>query len=524
MKEKIKHTEDVYDKKAKKIYVYEVEHYYDKEKKSGRKKRRILGHRDPVTGEILPNRPKRKKATDQAASQVLQAMQSVERKHFGASDYLFKVAKKINLVDDLKAVFPDSYQQLLQLAIYLVLAPTNSMKQFEEWQKSHYLPYDHSLTSQRISDLFRQVTEANKQAFFGLRTQRVKKSEYWYFDTTSISSYSQQLSYVQYGYNKEDDRLPQLNLGVVYGAETKLPVLYRYLNGNIPDHKTISWLISLIDFLPKEKVKLVMDRGFYQEANIHELISSNIGFIMGVKRNLKYVQSAIESVREEMEHFEQYSKANKLYGKRIAIDAFKPETGKGHYPVQLYLYFDKERATLEQMRLDEYLQTLNEELTTGQLQEGHQKDYKKYFEDVDKGFLLKREVVTQAKKAMGYFGLISSYKLDVWEVLSIYRNKEVVEDAFHNLKDRTNLRRMRVSSEESLEGKMFVQFLALTFIAYLKRELEATKLNETYTLEKFLSTLNRIDVLSHPTYGETISEMTVEQKLLYTKTGLKFPE
>ncbi len=38
----------------------------------------------------------------------------------------------------------------------------------------------------------------------------------------------------------------------------------------------------------------------------------------------------------------------------------------------------------------------------------------------------------------------------------IYRNKDLVEKAFGNLKERLNHRRTLVSSEQSLEGKLFV--------------------------------------------------------------------
>lgn len=44
------------------------------------------------------------------------------------------------------------------------------------------------------------------------------------------------------------------------------------------------------------------------------------------------------------------------------------------------------------------------------------------------------------------------------QVLSHYRDKDQVEKAFMNLKDRLNMRRLQVSSERGLEGKLFVQY------------------------------------------------------------------
>jgi len=51
------------------------------------------------------------------------------------------------------------------------------------------------------------------------------------YDTTSISSYSKGLKQVRYGYNKEGDYLPQINLALLFGEESNLPFYYRKLSG-----------------------------------------------------------------------------------------------------------------------------------------------------------------------------------------------------------------------------------------------------------------------------------------------------
>lgn len=46
-------------------YVYEVESFWNKEKKKPDSHRKCIGHIDEVTGEIVPNRPCRKKEKPQ---------------------------------------------------------------------------------------------------------------------------------------------------------------------------------------------------------------------------------------------------------------------------------------------------------------------------------------------------------------------------------------------------------------------------------------------------------------------------
>ncbi|MBK0348864.1 transposase, partial [Aerococcaceae bacterium zg-ZJ1578] len=199
----------------------------------------------------------RKAKVSPLSEETLQTIvKQIERQHYGATYYLHELAKQLHLVEDLKQVFPHHYRHLLTIAYYLVLSPTNSMQYFTNWAKHHALPFDcvQEMTSQRISDLFKQVSEETKQQFFNVRMNRTMNKEYLYYDTTSISSYSKTLPYARYGYNKEQDPLPQINLGVIYGNETRLPLMYRYLSGDIPDSKTIPWLISLFDMIEKERI------------------------------------------------------------------------------------------------------------------------------------------------------------------------------------------------------------------------------------------------------------------------------
>jgi len=58
-----------------------------------------------------------------------------------------------------------------------------------------------------------------------------------------------------------------------------------------------------------------------------------------------------------------------------------------------------------------------------------------------------------------------------------------VEKAFDNLKDRLNLRRLAVSSEQSLDGKLFVQFIALIFLSHITRKMQENNLFKDFTLQ-----------------------------------------
>ena len=128
---------------------------------------------------------------------------------------------------------------ILSIAYFLIMEESNPLFRFGRWERLHRHPYGGDIASQRSSELFASITEEQKQAFFRLQGRRRVRDEYWAYDSTSISSYSECLSQVRHGKNKDDDRLPQINLLLIFGQKSNLPFYYRKLAGNIPDVKTV---------------------------------------------------------------------------------------------------------------------------------------------------------------------------------------------------------------------------------------------------------------------------------------------
>ena len=77
--------------------------------------------------------------------------------------------------------------------------------------------------------------------------------------------------------------MPQINLVLRFGERSGLPFYYRKLAGNIPDVKTIRELIREMDVLGYEKIKLVMDRGYYSADNINAMYREHIKFLCAVR-------------------------------------------------------------------------------------------------------------------------------------------------------------------------------------------------------------------------------------------------
>ncbi|MBK0348841.1 transposase, partial [Aerococcaceae bacterium zg-ZJ1578] len=118
---------------------------------------------------------------------------------------------------------------------------------------------------------------------------------------------------------------------------------------------------------------------------------------------------------------------------------------------------------------------------------------------------------------------LTSTKMSSKRVLELYRNKDLVEKSFHYLKDRLSGRRMRVSPRRTLEGKLFVQYIALVLNMYIKKAMEEYQLFEHYTMNQLISLIGRIERLEHPKYGVTMGEVLEKQLELLKKLEIPAP-
>ena len=194
----------------------------------------------------------------------------------------------------------------------------------------------------------------------------------------------------------------------------------------------------------------------------------------------------------------------------------------------LHLYYNSQKAVDDELEFTKKMLMLNEEITTGNIVKEHNKLYEKYFNiqsTPKRGVktIAKQEVMDEAKKNYGFFALISNEVKDSVEALQIYRNKDLVEKAFNNIKERLNCRRLSVSSELSLDGKLFVEFIALIYLSYIKQQMQKNKLFKEYTLQGALDNLDIIECFEQPNSELRFGEITEKQKRLYKLLGVESP-
>jgi hypothetical protein len=243
----------IHTKKDGKKYVYAVEGYWDKEKKAPRNKQVCLGRLDEQTGAIIPSKRTKRKAKHTAFAPDVTAKNLV----IGPSAILEKISGDYKVASTLKNSLPDKWQQILSLAFFLVQKGL-PLSRCETWSTSNKHPFGSAISSQDVARLLVSLTEGERQNFFSRWMKVFPEKDALFYDITSVSSYSEQNEYVRWGYNRDNEQLPQINLVVLYAQNRKLPVYYRRLPGSISDVSGLKTTISSLDFIGQTKLTFIL--------------------------------------------------------------------------------------------------------------------------------------------------------------------------------------------------------------------------------------------------------------------------
>lgn len=502
------------NKKTGVSYVYEYVSYWDKEKKQGRNKQVCIGKVDPVSGKIVPSKRLVFPGLPQQA-EVLDPTITASAQIVGPSLVLDALVDNLGLGKLLKSCFPQTYQQIMAMAYYLV-AEGGALSYCGTWCKSHVPALAASLSSQRISEILPSITTDQKQTFLGRWMKQILEKDFLCYDITSVSSYSQLNEYIKYGYNRDKETLPQMNLAVLFGQNGQLPVYFQRMPGNITDVTTMPGLLKTFKALGIKGLSYVLDKGFYSKKNVDELIASSHKFLMAVPLNNKWLQRAIDDVYEAIHGPIGYCK---LDDEIIYAHTRLYSWGDSKRRCYLHLYYNAKAQAEAKDQFNADLLTYHQELESGKTNGKHQEAYDTFFiitHTPKRGMKVayNMEAINQhIKRYSGFQALLSTSVKDPIEALRIYRDKDVVEKSFDDLKNQLDMKRLRMHGSKATDGRLFVQFIALILMSGLRKEMRKSTLIKNYTVRELLKEMETLTKITYSgRYGHILTELTKPQQ------------
>ena len=538
-------------------YLYQYENAWDKEKQRSYSKHRItvgklVDGKVQLGRKFLTNNPQYKdiefKFEDHkliAASDLPTVndagVNAVLSKTFplnaGASYVLKEIAQQDGLLGDLKAVFPHHWKDLLALAMFFVIYPERNLANYDI-TAAHSQLGGNPLDSQGISELLESITADQRQQYMKRRLNHScggENNNFWAFDTTSISSYSETLSKVAYGHNKEDPEMPMIKIALLIDETNGEPLYYKVLNGSIADVSLLRNLFVDLVQLRDKQINLVLDRGFCSEHNFLMMFRNHVGFLADLRSDLAIAAQTVDQLMPSLRLAlpASYSPTIGCYCATKQIDWYSATRahGKEQYPFYIHVYYDKQREASEILNMTELVESFKARLEKGEVPNAPY--FRKFFKKKkDKPHGVKPKDLYEFDvqswvtftRTCGCFVLGSSEVKSAPEALNIYRQKDTVEKAFNNYKDKCGGRRIRCR-ECALEGKVFITYLSLCLRLMLERRLEKAG-NDPLNTPRVLERLNSLVLYRHETDDKPKlywQEIPKEDRLLMERLGIKIP-
>lgn len=532
-------------------YVYESTSYWDKHKKQPRNKQVCIGKLDPVSGELILSKRFQKGYTapvlctltpESAASDVAltlpevisqipeliasESVKTVTAETVGPSIILDALHQRLGLEDILKKCFPKIHH-LIQLMAYYLVCEGGPLSHCETWCKSHSPSLASLLASQRISELLSALTFDAKQTFCKLWIQKVLETDYLCYDITSISSYAESNEYVRYGHNRDLDPLPQLNLIVLFGQNNRLPVYYQKMPGSLTDVTTLPHLVKTFKALGVKSPSYIMDKGFYSKKNIDALLLANHKFMVSVPLHNVFVKQAIDAVADTIHGINGY---RTIDDEVLYVHTQLYPWGENKKRCYLHLYYHAHKRAHAIDRFNKELMGYKKELEDNRPNQSHQKAYDEFFiikttPKRGRTVSFNQDVIQKHIKVYtGFQAILCNNVKDPVEALKIYRDKDVVEKCFDDLKNQLDIKRLRMHSTPTMDGKLFVAFLALIYASALRKEMRSSGLIKSYTTRELLQEMKTLTKIKYTnTRKSLLTEMTKNQKEILQKLSIELP-
>lgn len=491
------------------IYLYKVESYWDKDKKQARQKRTYIG----------PKNSKQKK--------LLKSIHSnLTHKNYGNIFLLDYLCKKLGLHEIMESCYPGQFKELLALAYYEI-STGHPLYLFPYWLEENHLPGVKAMDSSAISKLCDSIgRDQQKRLDFQRKwIGHIQPVDALYYDITSISSYSNNIDFVEWGYNRDGENLAQLNMGAVFCNQKSLPIFYSLYPGSIVDVKTLENCIKYLKNLGLKDFLFILDRGFFSTGNICKMDEKPLGvsFIQPLPFSLNKVKQLIKS------HKKQLCDANNnfLYNNNELLSHFRSEVdlGGNTFPAHIFL---NEKAELDQRQLfmkkliEIEQKTIRQRKFKNQTEaqafkeENIPKAYQAFFKYTRQTKTLGRNSQCIKKKVaqFGYFVLSTNRPgLNREDILAMYKDKDQVEKVFDLLKNEMDGGRLRAHSQYNADARIFIKFLGLILQSEMVKTMRKKGLFKKYSMKEMLSELSKLKITN--INGEVIiSELSKKNRLI----------
>jgi transposase len=526
-------TSIVRNKVGKYVYLYESESYRDENGKPQTRKVSI-GKIDSKTGkpvykpEYLAGVAGTNKQPD-LSNETLYSEKDIresEIREYGAFHLMETISAEIGLTGALQSTLPEIWEKVLMLAFYMIASGEPAMY-CEDWILKTESMSCGNMSSQNISRLLSAITNAERMAFFEKWGSIRNEQECLALDITSISSYSEFIGDIEWGYNRDKERLAQINVCMLLGEQSRLPVFQTTYSDSLKDVSTLKATLQLTSGIKLQNLSLVMDKGFCSKKNIDTMLEEQEGirFLIAMPFTMTFTKNQADSERKDIDSVDNTI----VVGEDIIRGITKERSWSQKHSIFTHIFYNAELAYQTRNRLYGHVAKLKAEVLNDPSDSKHVGDIDKYLivrksEKSDSGCTvnIRNEVIEKQLRFPGWLVIVSNHIDNASDAIQIYRSKDVVEKGFLRMKNCLELGRLRIHSDRHMQNKLFIGFIGLIVMARIHKVMMDNHMYENMTLKKLLKTLERFRV-QYIKGQKVVYPLTSEQKDIFDTFGISYP-
>lgn len=505
-------------KRGSRTYIYERENYRDDEGKVKHRNTHYLGVEITVNGKTQLIPPKKR----------LKEFEITRSVRYGDIAILYDLFKQYGIIDLLNKSFPRNGLPLGDVFISLAInhiIDRETLNKFSKWYQDTALDeftkiIPEKLNSSNLNAVMKTFSKIDSEGIIDvciLLFNKIKHLETetstFIYDITSTYFYSTKLPKARLGYNRDDNSLPQINIGLVATKNKNLPVLFRTYEGNITDVKTIEQLVADIKRVNLNIDAIIMDCGMTSKNNLIQLSNNNLKIIAGVPLTSNEAKKLVEY--QITEQNELLRPSGLIYYEDLTVNLFGI-TGRA---IICFNHSDLETERTTRLKKINIAEKKISKLSDP-------KDLKIAIKGVSDYFKINKDgsVIPNIKNRNlaklrdgKYLIFTTNFEKSASEIISTYFGKDSIEKIFDCFKNWLNLHPVRHFEEKNIDSYIFICYLAYLSLSLYKHHFGVVGWKDVRNSLEELGRIRKTTLYFGKDKRDKISTLTKEQNAIIEK-------
>lgn len=477
-----------------KTYVYVNEKSYDG---SGGYRRRCIGHLDPDTGQIVPNREKKASSGPRVASS-------------GVNSLVGHVSKECGLTSALQITFPSSWRLILSCSMFL-LAESSPLAFIEQWSASNVTPFSERITHRDLESLLGGIESGDMEAFMRIWAKKVDDREVVAvisdcMDLSNIGPFGLASGVGNIGFMSSEVELH-------IGRESGIPISYCYRTVAADGLAASGEYLENAEWMDSRSFMHVMGAEDLSDSELDSMLSGGEGRILVLSSDSSMAKQVIAENSADVFAYGNY------YSGPAGEHGFIKEIRRriGGRMCRILVAYNEGEA---EKRMGSFLNLIDccrVEIETGRRVVEHAPFYDSFFNgtEVDSNKVMEHASTT------GYTVLVTNSDMKKDEVLEWYRCYMDTGGLFSYFRNNADVAQYKLYMEHNFESRVFIQFVTSILYREIRNRLIKTNLAGDTTVSIAMREMYGVmDVYLPGAKKPVMSELNYRQRIIMDAMGV----